>query len=55
VAQIMRFVRSGALRMTAPPPEFKCRLCGTDIKKGTLCSDCRGKVEELNKNTKKRP
>ncbi|MFP4466471.1 MAG: hypothetical protein ACLFP1_05415 [Candidatus Goldiibacteriota bacterium] len=55
VGQIMRFVRSGALRMTAPPPEFKCRLCGAGIKKGTLCTGCRGKVEELNRNTGKKP
>ena len=54
VAQIMRFVRNGSLRISAPLDAFKCRLCGADIKKGTLCGDCREKVEEMNrKNNKK--
>jgi hypothetical protein len=54
VAQIMRFVRAGALRLTEPPEQFKCRMCGDPVKKGTLCGDCREKVEELNRDAKKK-
>ena len=47
VAQIMRFVRNGSLRISAPLEAFKCRLCGKEVKKGTLCQECIDKVGEL--------
>src|SRR5208283_2521698 len=37
--QILRFVRQGSLILTTPPEALKCRLCGKDVKKGTLCQD----------------
>ena len=54
VAQIMRFVKGGSLRISAPIDDLKCRLCGVDIKKGTLCGDCREKVEDMNRSQKKK-
>ena len=46
-AQIFRFVKSGSLKIVAPPEAFKCRMCGKDVKKGTLCQSCIDKVSEL--------
>ena len=45
--QIFKFVKSGSLRLTPPTEAFKCRLCGRDVKKGTLCQDCIDKVSDL--------
>jgi hypothetical protein len=52
--QILRFVKSGCLRMTAAPDQNKCRLCGKDLKKGTLCQDCMDKVSNLKESVKKK-
>ena len=52
--QILRFVKSGSLRMTAAPEAFKCRMCGKEVKKGTLCQECMDKVKELKDATKKK-
>lgn len=52
--QILRFVKAGSLRMTDPPEQLKCRLCGKELKKGTLCQDCMDKVSELKEREKKR-
>ena len=46
-AQIFRFVKMGSLKIVAPPEQFKCRLCGKEVKKGTLCQSCIDKVGEL--------
>ena len=46
-AQIFRFVKYGSLKIVAPPEAFKCRLCGKEVKKGTLCQECIDKVGEL--------
>lgn len=47
VMQIFRFVRQGSLIITEPTEAFKCRMCGKDVKKGTLCQDCIDKVKDL--------
>jgi hypothetical protein len=47
--QLFRFIKSGSLKMRRPAEDFKCRLCGKDIKKGTLCDACRSKVEGMQK------
>ena len=52
--QILRFVKSGSLRMTDAPEAFKCRMCGKEVKKGTLCQDCMDKVSELKEAVKKK-
>ena len=52
--QILRFVKSGSLRMTEAPEAFKCRMCGKELKKGTLCQDCMDKVSELKDAAKKK-
>lgn len=52
-ALISRFVKSGALKMRRTAGEFKCRLCGDDIKAGTLCAGCREKIENMQKKGKK--
>lgn len=49
---IFRFVRNGSLKMRAQAHEFKCRLCGKNIKRGILCDDCRNKVESMQKKKK---
>lgn len=51
--QIFRFVKQGSLTLTEPPEAFKCRMCGKDVKKGTLCQDCMDKVSELKDAAKK--
>jgi ribosomal protein L32 len=51
--QIFRFVKSGSLRITAPTEAYKCRMCGKDVKKGTLCQDCHDKVAALTEKAKK--
>jgi Zn finger protein HypA/HybF involved in hydrogenase expression len=53
-AQILRFIKSGSLRITAAPDAYKCRMCGKDVKKGTLCQDCMDKVKELKEAVKKK-
>ena len=45
--QIFRFVKQGSLILTTPTEAYKCRMCGTDVKKGTLCQDCLDKVKDL--------
>jgi Zn finger protein HypA/HybF involved in hydrogenase expression len=52
--QIFRFVKAGSLRITAPPEAYKCRMCGKEVKKGTLCQDCMDKVKELKEAVKKK-
>jgi Zn finger protein HypA/HybF involved in hydrogenase expression len=54
VLSVLRFVRQGALRMTQAPADLKCRLCGVDVSKGTLCQKCREKILRLNEMDKKR-
>ena len=51
---ILRFVKTGSLRITEPPADLKCRMCGRDLKKGTLCQDCIDKVKELKEATQKK-
>jgi len=51
--QIFRFVKDGSLRITPPTEAFKCRLCGKEVKKGTLCQDCIDKVSDLKDAQKK--
>ncbi len=53
IVQIFKFVKMGSLVLTAPTEAFKCRLCGKDVKKGTLCQDCIDKVMELKETAKK--
>ena len=50
VAQLSGFVKNGLLKMRKAPEEFKCRLCGKEIKKGTVCDSCRSKIEGMDKN-----
>jgi ribosomal protein L37AE/L43A len=52
--QILRFVKSGSLRITDAPDPYKCRMCGKDLKKGTLCQDCMDKVADLKEALKKK-
>lgn len=54
IIQIFKFVKMGSLILTAPTEAFKCRLCGKDVKKGTLCQDCIDKVSELKDAVKKK-
>ena len=50
--QLFRYVKNGSLKMRKPSDDYKCRLCGKDIKKGTLCEACRAKVEGMRKKGK---
>jgi hypothetical protein len=52
--QIFRFVKQGSLILTAPTEAFKCRMCGKDVKKGTLCQDCLDKVKDLKDTVQKK-
>jgi uncharacterized protein len=52
--QIFRFVRQGSLILSAPTEAFKCRMCGKDVKKGTLCQDCLDKVKDLKESVQKK-
>jgi NMD protein affecting ribosome stability and mRNA decay len=45
-AQILRFIKDGSLKIRKPLEGFKCRLCGKPIKNGSLCSNCREKIEK---------
>lgn len=54
IIQIFKFVKMGSLILTAPTEAFKCRLCGKEVKKGTLCQDCIDKVSELKNAVKKK-
>jgi len=45
-AQILRFVKDGNLKIRDPLEGFKCRICGKSISKGTLCDECRGRIEK---------
>ncbi|MCE5299526.1 MAG: MerR family transcriptional regulator [Spirochaetia bacterium] len=51
---IFKFVRAGSLRLTDAPAAFKCRMCGKEVKKGTLCQDCIDKVKDLKEAAKKK-
>jgi len=44
-ARLFRFIKSGSLKMRKPVDEFKCRICGKEIKKGSVCDRCRSKIE----------
>jgi rRNA maturation endonuclease Nob1 len=50
--QVYRYINNGSLKIRKPVDRGKCRLCGRDIKKGTLCDDCRGKIEGMQKKKK---
>jgi len=52
--QIFRFVKAGSLILSAPTEAFKCRMCGKEVKKGTLCQDCIDKVQDLKDSVKKK-
>lgn len=52
--QILRFIKSGSLRVSEPAEAYKCRMCGKDVKKGTLCQDCIDKVQSLKESLKKK-
>ena len=52
--QIFRFVKQGSLILSAPTEAFKCRMCGKEVKKGTLCQDCIDKVKDLKEATRKK-
>jgi hypothetical protein len=52
--QIFKFVKQGSLILTAPTEAFKCRMCGKDVKKGTLCQDCLDKVKDLKESVQKK-
>ncbi|MCE5299881.1 MAG: hypothetical protein LLG37_03280 [Spirochaetia bacterium] len=43
---ILRFVKSGNLKVTNNADKFKCRLCGRPITKGRLCAGCEARVHE---------
>lgn len=45
-SQILRFIKNGNLKIRKPFYGFKCRLCGKSINKGTLCDECRGRIEK---------
>lgn len=45
-AQILRFIKDGNLKIRGPLEGFKCRLCGRPVSKGTICDECRGKIEK---------
>lgn len=50
--RLFQFVKNGSLKMRRPPEQFKCRLCGKDIKSGMLCAGCRSKIEIMQKKGK---
>jgi rRNA maturation endonuclease Nob1 len=52
--QIFRFVKAGSLILSDPTEAYKCRMCGKDVKKGTLCQDCMDKVKELKEVVEKK-
>lgn len=52
--QIFRFVKQGSLILSAPTEAYKCRMCGKDVKKGTLCQDCLDKVKDLKEAVEKK-
>ncbi len=52
--QIFRFVKQGSLILTEPTEAFKCRMCGKEVKKGTLCQDCIDKVKDLKESAQKK-
>jgi predicted RNA-binding Zn-ribbon protein involved in translation (DUF1610 family) len=43
--QIFRMINSGSLKITRKASQFKCRLCGVEISKGTVCRSCEGKIQ----------
>ncbi|MCX8093537.1 MAG: MerR family transcriptional regulator [Candidatus Goldbacteria bacterium] len=51
-AQILRFVRDGNLKLRTPLKKFKCSLCGKPVIKGTICDECKGKIEKGMDNKK---
>jgi hypothetical protein len=51
--ELFRFIKNGSLKMRKPPEDHKCRICAKDIKAGAMCSECREKVEEMQKKHKK--
>lgn len=50
--QLFRYVKNGSLKIRQQSDAYKCRLCGKDIKNGTLCEGCRKKVEGMKKKGK---
>jgi DNA-directed RNA polymerase subunit RPC12/RpoP len=52
--QIFRFVKQGSLILSDPTEAYKCRMCGKDVKKGTLCQDCLDKVKDLKEAIEKK-
>ncbi len=43
--KILRLIKGGSLKMRKPMEEHKCRICGKKIKAGTLCDECRAKID----------
>ncbi len=43
--KILRLIKGGSLKMRKPMEEHKCRICGKIIKAGTICDECRVKIE----------
>jgi flagellar operon protein (TIGR03826 family) len=45
VRQISKFIREGRLDLrNAPNMTYPCEICGTEIRSGHLCEECRGKM-----------
>ncbi len=55
--QIFRFINNGSFKITKSASQFKCRLCGKDISKGTVCHDCDAKIKDglIKKQSHKKP
>ena len=44
--QIIRFIKSGSLKIRKPTKEFECRFCGKPVKRGTICDSCADKLSD---------
>jgi len=53
--QVYSFIKGGSLKMREPIKSFKCSVCGVDIKFGTICASCKGKIRSgINDNKHRR-
>ena len=50
--RLFQYIKNGTLKMRRQPEQFKCRLCGKEIKSGMLCGECRSKIEIIQKKDK---
>ncbi|MFP4466738.1 MAG: hypothetical protein ACLFP1_06785 [Candidatus Goldiibacteriota bacterium] len=46
---VFRMINSGSLKIRKTPETHKCRLCGKSIRTGSICPECRSKIEGMGK------